>query len=352
MIDVSVDPLTEVAWSSLVARNTRVLLVQHIGALPDQVVDIRIIVGKAKRSIDAGDVDVVELNTWARVHIRTVDRRGNVEARSTVDVLSLDVLNLQLGGVAALVGVVGVDALRELDGKTDVDQLEVLEGHVLDETAAATTVVAVAGHVGAGSLPGLDVGAVHGVLDGHVLEGDVLVVVWGFFVLTDRSNGDSSTTLAVNVLGEQVGGIALGSNTIVTGDNGSVLDEQVVALPGIVTIAVHSVPLAVTGGIDEQVGEGNVVAVPDESGPELWSNNTQVVDKDIAGVVNSETHGASRLVGLISVCVIPLLAIAVVEATLAVERHIGTSKEPGSDLVLQDNANGMGSPVGNVGGEA
>ena len=197
-------------------------------------------------------------------------------------------------------------------------------------------------------MPGLHVGAVHGVDYLDVLECGVQVVVWCLGVLADGSDGDTGAALAVDVLGVQVCGVALGGNTVVTVDDGGVFHEELVALPGVVAVCVHGSPLAVAGGVDEQVGHGDVLAIPDEGSPELGLDDAQAVDKQVGGVVEGDTHGTSGLVRLVTVGIVPSLTLTVVEAALAVEVHVGASEQPSGDLVLQNNTEGMGAPVGDV----
>ena len=58
------------------------------------MLDIGIDVRQVAGSIDTSDVNIIESDVRARTLIRAVDGGSNVEARSTVDILPVDVLDL------------------------------------------------------------------------------------------------------------------------------------------------------------------------------------------------------------------------------------------------------------------
>ena len=221
-VDVPIDPLTEVARGGLITRNPRALLAQDVGALEQFVLHIRAIVRQTTGGIQAGDVHILKGNVGTGALIRTVDRRSNVEPGRAMDVFPFHVFDLQCRGIAVLIGASRVHALGNLNGQSDIVHFEVAESNVFHEAGATATPVTVAGSEDARALPGLDIGAIHGVLDCHILKGRVEVVVGHVWVLTDRSDRDSGAAFAIDILGKEVCCIALGCDAIIAADDGGI----------------------------------------------------------------------------------------------------------------------------------
>lgn len=251
-----------------------------------------------------------------------------------MDVFPFNIFDLQGRGIAVLMGTGRVNALGHLNGKSDILHVKIAKGNVFHQTSATAAPVSIARCEDARALPGLDIGAIHCVLDGHILKRDIEIIVGHVWVLTDRADCDSSAAFAINILGVEIGCISLGCDTIVATDNGGIFHEQVVALPGIEPVGVHRPPLTVAGRIHEEVREGYILARPDKGRPKLRLDHLQSIDQEVGRVIDGHAHWSSCLVRFIPVGVVPRLALTIVEAAVAVEVHILTPKEPCRDLIL------------------
>lgn len=336
----------------VVARNSSAVLVDEICALEHLVLDIGVIHRQTQGMVDRLQMDIIELDIGARMQGRAIQRGGNVVSRGTVDVGPGDILDLHLGGVAVLIASGGVDALGDLDGKSDVNHLDVFEGDVLDQAAAAAAGVAVSARRLGHTLPGLDICAVLAVQAFDVLEGYVLHVVRRQGVLAQRSDGHAPGPVAGDILDEQVGGVSFDGDAVIAVVDDCVLDEEGVAVPRVVAICIDCAPLIVAGGVNVQVRDGDVLAVRDKGCPELRLDNGQVIGKQVGGVGEGNADRSTGLVAVVAVLGIPGLALAIIPAALASEGDVRASKKPGGGLVLENDTVRMGEPVRNVGGPA
>ena len=169
----------------MVARDARVFLIEDVGTLVDLVLNRSVPERQAEGLVDAGDVDVLERDAWARVDLRTVERGNYVVSRSSREIDPVDVLYGHLGGVTANAAVASIDALADLDGKADILKHEVTESDVLNNAATTATAVAVSSCVKHVTLPGLYIGTVCRVETADILEGHVIDIVRRLRVLAN-----------------------------------------------------------------------------------------------------------------------------------------------------------------------
>lgn len=253
LVDVPSRSLAEVIRSLVVARDPTG--VDQVGASVHLILNVGSIHRLVQGMVDRLHMDILELDARTRVHGRAIEHGGNVVSRGAVDVGPGDIFNRHLGRVAELTASLRVDALRELHRQGDIHHLEVVEGHILDQTAAAAAGVAIAARRGGDTSPGLDVCAVDAVQTFHVFEAHVLHVVRRGGILTQRSDGHAPIRVTCDILDEQVGGVSFDCDAVIAVVDDRVLDEEVVAVPRVVAVRVDCAPLIVTGGIDVQLAE-------------------------------------------------------------------------------------------------
>jgi hypothetical protein len=112
------------------------ITIHDICALVDFVLEGRVPHWQAQSAVDGLNLDVLELEPWARVHVGAINRRCNVVSRGPHDVGPYDILDSHLGGVAGA-SALAIDALRDLNRQGNVVDLEVAENDILDLSTAA-----------------------------------------------------------------------------------------------------------------------------------------------------------------------------------------------------------------------
>ncbi len=180
-----------------------------------------------------------------------------------------------------------VHTLRDADGLTNVLKLEVSKRHILHESCPASPRTAIVCHGLVKTLPRLDPRPVSGIDKMNVLIYDVLHIVWCERELADRADGHSVCTVASDILGVDVGAVALDRDAVVTflsvslGDSGAValhvittgdrpiVERDVPRVPRIDTIRVHGEPRIVADRAHENIRHGDILRVRDERVPEL-----------------------------------------------------------------------------------
>jgi len=161
-----------------------------------------------------------------------VDRCHKVRFRSAAKIFPGDVRDFEKRGIAHR-WIFAEDAFRNVDGKADVVEVEVAEGDVFGEAAAATTFIIVAIIRGWDALPGFDESSVVRVYESNVLEEDVLYVIWVAKDLTDGANWDAARLMASDVLTMDVCGVAFNGDAVITVLYRPVGQSDVLGVPSI-----------------------------------------------------------------------------------------------------------------------
>lgn len=310
----------------ITSDSTSGILIDNVCTLKHLVLQRGIEQSQPLRSVDRRQIDVLEVDAGTRVRRGTVQRRGDVVAGRAREVLPGDVGDLHAGGVARRGGVLAVDALGDLDGEADVCEAEVAERYVAHEAAATAAGVAVGGRALLHALPRLDVRAVGGVDQRHVLEHDVLVVVGTQEILPHGADRHAVPAMAGHVADVQIRRVALGRDAIVAILHRPILQQNVPRVPRVSAVCVDSAISVGARRIHIDIAHRHVLAVSDERGPELRLDDIQVFHQEICRVVECHCDGPPGLVGVVPVLRVPGLAVPVQRPSCPVDRHVHPSK--------------------------
>ena len=219
-----------------------------------------------------GNVFESYIPTWCSKRAIEVD--ANRRTDRPRDIFKRQILEFEGGGVAE--GRLTRDfvvALVDVDGLCGILHNEVAESHVGDATSAAAATlwrsahlnanpgleVCASAHIGA-SVDGIDQLADVDIADADV--GDVVRVTW---ILANAAKRDATSDTR-HVAQDDIGGIAFGSEAVVSTSENPVLQFESVHTHGIDAINIGCVVGAIASGIgvgavDVYVGEGNILRV-------------------------------------------------------------------------------------------
>ena len=114
-------------------------------------------------------------------------------------------MDIELACIAVAVSAFVVDALRERKWRAFVVYLEIRQVNVTG--VSNTTTAAVRRSTGRGTSPRFDVGGVLCVVERHVSSGDILDVLEGVIVLSDRSNSDAVSVIKDAIFHQDVSAV-------------------------------------------------------------------------------------------------------------------------------------------------
>jgi hypothetical protein len=187
------------------------------------------------------DIRQLDISAHTRATANNISRdRIVLCTSSTMDILHDNVRNGQFGGeLVACSQVLLTIALSNFNGVIDVVDTHGIVGDVVD-ASFATAALEVAGEGCGGAWPDFDAGAVAGVGHGDVVDEDIFYNVGFCGVLSERTDTDAVTAVALQVLHENVGGVGLEGDAVVAVVDHRVLDDDVVAAISVPSILEES----------------------------------------------------------------------------------------------------------------
>lgn len=137
----------------------------------------------------------------------------------------------------------------------------------------------------------------------HVLDVGVLYVILDALILANAAHRDTVGAVAVDVGDEDVGGVGLGGEAVVTNVNPGIANGQAVHIVGIPAVGVLGQVLVGGQVLNDNVIVNNILGGHDEVSPNRRAGEFDTLNEEVGGVLCIEEDGSEvSVIGVLFFC--------------------------------------------------